>query len=196
MTGGGVVLDPFCGCATTLVSAERLHREWVGIDIWDQAQDAVVERLEAEHLVAPKYTRKTPKLRRQYIWAEEFHFTDKLPKRTDDGETSVPYLKVKSKLKVDEKSDGLSNKERKQKLLDTKGSICQGCGRKFDDPRYLELDHNMPRADGGSNNLSNRILLCGPCNRLKSHRFTLSGLIAENKKKDYMVNLKLVDALR
>ena len=28
-----VVLDPFCGCATTLVAAERLEREWVGIDL-------------------------------------------------------------------------------------------------------------------------------------------------------------------
>ena len=27
---GDLVLDPFCGCATTLVAAERLNREWVG----------------------------------------------------------------------------------------------------------------------------------------------------------------------
>ena len=193
---GDVVLDPFAGCATTCVAAERLRRNWVGIDIWDKASDVVVERLEKEGLAAPKYTRKTKKARQQYLFAEEFTFTDKLPKRTDDGETDVPYLKVKSKLKVDEKSDGLSNKERKQKLLETKGSICQGCGRKFDDHRYLELDHNTPRADGGSNNLFNRILLCSPCNRLKSHTYTLSGLIKENKKQQYMVNLKLVDALR
>ena len=30
---GDVVLDPFCGCATTLEAAERLGRRWVGIDI-------------------------------------------------------------------------------------------------------------------------------------------------------------------
>lgn len=30
---GDVVLDPFCGCGTTLVVAERLHRGWIGIDI-------------------------------------------------------------------------------------------------------------------------------------------------------------------
>ena len=30
---GDVVMDPFCGCATTLEAAHRLHRQWIGIDI-------------------------------------------------------------------------------------------------------------------------------------------------------------------
>ena len=30
---GGVVLDPFCGCATTLEAAHDLGRNWIGIDI-------------------------------------------------------------------------------------------------------------------------------------------------------------------
>ncbi len=30
---GDVVLDPFCGCATTLEAAHRLGRNWIGIDI-------------------------------------------------------------------------------------------------------------------------------------------------------------------
>ena len=30
---GDLVLDPFCGCATTLVAADRLQRQWVGIDL-------------------------------------------------------------------------------------------------------------------------------------------------------------------
>ena len=30
---GDVVLDPFCGCATTLEAAHKLDRQWVGIDI-------------------------------------------------------------------------------------------------------------------------------------------------------------------
>jgi site-specific DNA-methyltransferase (adenine-specific) len=30
---GDVVLDPFCGCGTALIAAERLQRRWLGIDI-------------------------------------------------------------------------------------------------------------------------------------------------------------------
>jgi site-specific DNA-methyltransferase (adenine-specific) len=30
---GDIVLDPFCGSGTTLDAAEKLHRQWIGIDI-------------------------------------------------------------------------------------------------------------------------------------------------------------------
>jgi DNA modification methylase len=30
---GDVVLDPFCGCGTAVVAAEKLNRKWIGIDI-------------------------------------------------------------------------------------------------------------------------------------------------------------------
>ena len=43
-----VVLDPFCGCATTCVAAERLKRQWIGIDISVKAVDLVRMRLEKE----------------------------------------------------------------------------------------------------------------------------------------------------
>ena len=107
------------------------------------------------------------------------------PVRTDDGEEAVPFLKTK--LKVDEpKGEKRTRAEMLEYLLYQNGSRCQGCDREFDDPRYLELDHNTPRSDGGLNHISNRILLCGPCNKLKSNRFTLSGLRRENAKLGYM----------
>ncbi|MYB33859.1 MAG: hypothetical protein F4X92_01760, partial [Gammaproteobacteria bacterium] len=42
---GDMVLDPFCGCATTCVAAEHLNRQWIGIDISVKAYDLVRERL-------------------------------------------------------------------------------------------------------------------------------------------------------
>lgn len=30
---GDIVLDPFCGCGTTIAAAEKLGRQWIGIDI-------------------------------------------------------------------------------------------------------------------------------------------------------------------
>ena len=45
---GATILDPFCGCATACISAERLHRQWVGIDISPKAADLVVSRMREE----------------------------------------------------------------------------------------------------------------------------------------------------
>lgn len=42
---GDIVLDPFCGCATTCVAAQQLNRYWIGIDIEEKAVDVLVERL-------------------------------------------------------------------------------------------------------------------------------------------------------
>lgn len=40
-----VVLDPFCGCGTTIDAAERLGRNWIGIDIAFVAVDIIQKRL-------------------------------------------------------------------------------------------------------------------------------------------------------
>ncbi len=45
---GQVVLDPFCGCATACVAAEKLGRQWVGIDLSAKAADLVKLRLRKE----------------------------------------------------------------------------------------------------------------------------------------------------
>ncbi|MDE0032537.1 MAG: DNA methyltransferase [Deltaproteobacteria bacterium] len=43
-----VILDPFCGCATACVAAEKLGRQWVGIDLSAKAADLVKLRLRKE----------------------------------------------------------------------------------------------------------------------------------------------------
>ena len=45
---GDVVLDPFCGCATACVAAEKLGRRWAGIDISSNALVQVNNRLRNE----------------------------------------------------------------------------------------------------------------------------------------------------
>ena len=45
---GGLVLDPFCGCATACIAAEKLNKKWIGIDISPLAETLVKERLVKE----------------------------------------------------------------------------------------------------------------------------------------------------
>jgi site-specific DNA-methyltransferase (adenine-specific) len=42
---GDLVLDPFCGCGTTVCAAEKLGRRWIGIDITHLAIAAMESRL-------------------------------------------------------------------------------------------------------------------------------------------------------
>jgi site-specific DNA-methyltransferase (adenine-specific) len=43
---GDTILDPFCGCGTAIASAQRLQREWVGIDITYLAIALIKHRLQ------------------------------------------------------------------------------------------------------------------------------------------------------
>ena len=84
----GIVLDPFCGCATTCVAAEKLSRKWIGIDVSHKAYELVQKRLKKE-----------------VHWSESGHLIEKAlqkskvitlltspPKRTDEGKS---YLEKK-----------------------------------------------------------------------------------------------------
>jgi DNA modification methylase len=42
---GDVVLDPFCGCGTTVAAAQKLGRRWIGIDITNLAITLIRSRL-------------------------------------------------------------------------------------------------------------------------------------------------------
>ena len=42
---GDMILDPFCGCATACVAAEKLNRKWIGIDLSSKAYELVNYRL-------------------------------------------------------------------------------------------------------------------------------------------------------
>ena len=50
---GDVVMDPFCGCGTSIAAAHKLGRRWIGIDISGPAVDEIEARL-AKHGQYPK----------------------------------------------------------------------------------------------------------------------------------------------
>ncbi len=67
----GVVLDPFCGLATTCEAAEELGRQWVGIDITEEAYKSARKRLnkvKINHLTyLPKRRKSPPKKKFVYV---------------------------------------------------------------------------------------------------------------------------------
>lgn len=44
----GIVFDPFCGCGTTISAAERLGRQWVGIDVTHLSVSLIKARLKRD----------------------------------------------------------------------------------------------------------------------------------------------------
>ena len=169
---GEVVLDPFCGCATTLIAAEQTGRQWIGIDLWDEALGVVRDRVEKEC---------------QNLFGGDVLYSEVPPRRSDEGETAAPPLKSKTKRRITEPpGPKMTRQQMVEILIEEHGIVCQGCDREFDDSRYLDLDHNTPRSQGGLNHISNRLLLCGPCNRAKGDTLTLKGLRQLNAKKGWM----------
>ena len=46
---GDVVLDAYCGCGTTVAVAQRLNRQWIGIDITYQSISLILKRLQDKY---------------------------------------------------------------------------------------------------------------------------------------------------
>lgn len=72
---GDMVLDPFAGCATACVAAERLDRHWVGVDLSPLAATLVKSRLEQE----------------MGLFYDIAHRTD-IPRRSDQGD--LPHYRT------------------------------------------------------------------------------------------------------
>ena len=143
---GDVVLDPFCGCATTCVAAERLKRQWVGIDVSQKAFDLVKVRLnqEVEWGTLPVYKGKAAFPDKNLIYRED------IPARTE----------------VEVKTHTISNKHY---LFGLQEGKCKGCDILFN-IQNLTIDHLVPKAKGGGNNRENLQLLCTHCNSVKRDR--------------------------
>ena len=84
---GDFVLDPFCGCATTPIAAEKLKRKWVGMDIWDGAQEQVLDRMTRDTILRTDEN--------QHVTLPQVHYETVPPTRTDDNEIAAPVLRLK-----------------------------------------------------------------------------------------------------
>lgn len=49
-----LILDPFCGCGTTVAVAQKLGRKWIGIDISPTAVKTITSRLDSMHAIKDK----------------------------------------------------------------------------------------------------------------------------------------------
>ena len=179
---GDLVLDPFAGCATTIIAARRHNRRWVGIDRRKDARYHIVCRMAAIPAAERAKLEQRPDLA-DWLNAQlaqyEAHFSTDAPVRTDAGETAAPALP--GVYIADERSK-LRHSEMHAILWQRFGSQCWACDFVAPWPEYLELDHVNPKSDGGSNHLDNRALLCRPCNGKKGNRKTLSALRRDNRK--------------
>ncbi len=52
-----IILDPFCGCGTTLVASQKLHRKWIGIDISATACKLMQKRLKKDFSITAQLVR-------------------------------------------------------------------------------------------------------------------------------------------
>lgn len=137
---GDTVFDPFCGCATTLVAADRLQRKWIGIDLCDVAVDMVMSRIKADQkddgtqgsLLVDIVNPKNP------------------PKRSGYKKLPRPGM-------------------HKDTLYGEQGGFCNGCHNHFV-PSAFHVDHMIPKAQGGTDEKENLQLLCAGCNSSKGDK--------------------------
>ena len=150
----GVVLDPFCGCATTCVAAQNLGRHWIGIDIAEKSVDLLIQRLSEGKVGDSKGMFK------------DFIATKRIPERTDLKENLKDPKDPKSR---DEILAYLFELQEGEVIDGIKYCKCAGCGEQLN-IKHMEIDHIIPKSKGGANILTNFQLLCGNCNKKKGNK--------------------------
>ena len=190
---GDLVLDPFYGCATTIIAANNLNRRWIGIDRRKDARYHIITSLmgidRKERGRLEKYAidkEWLDKQNRRY----EMHYQTEPPKRTDEAKQTSPKL---AHVYSTETENPLSHAEMHEILVTRFGLKCWGCNFIPPDKRYLHLDHIIPKTDGGTNHIDNRALICQPCNTKKSNTMSLTALRRENKQEEYIQPYPSID---
>ena len=143
---GDLVLDPFCGCATACIAAERLERQWIGIDVLPQAAEVLSNRARRELQIPMNGAGERG-------WEDWTPFIQSEPPRRSDLARLGP---------VNPQSD-------KELLYASQNHRCAGC--RYELPLHvLTVDHITPRALGGLDSIVNLQLMCHTCNAIKGDR--------------------------
>ncbi len=199
---GDFVLDPFCGCATTLIAAEETERQWIGMDIWEQAHKFALECFrEKGFKVSNDMGNRSFNGQLNFAYEKIICKTEP-PVRTDSGEVATEAFESGTQRQL-EPWERLSHKQMRkilnkvQKVSGNDENIkicCAGCGRELE-KEFMSLDHILPKSDGGKNFISNRVLLCIPCNGIKGNQLTISGLWDENVQVGWMKDRKKAEKI-
>ena len=161
-----VVLDPFCGCATTCIAAEALQRQWIGIDLSAKAVELVKMRLKRDL----GFNEDESNL----LGDKVIHRTD-IPVRLRPEEPRQIRIDALFGIKDLSTLDSLSEgelwrfKSHKQALFGLQEGKCNGCEVLFPF-RNMTIDHIHPRSKGGTDDPENLQLLCAACNSTKGDR--------------------------
>jgi site-specific DNA-methyltransferase (adenine-specific) len=159
---GEVVLDPFCGCATACLAAEKLGRQWIGIDVSELAVLLCDDRIQ-------KMQNETGQTNFGIPYHDPIHRTD-IPEPTD-ASAQIDEMPI---------DPALSKDVVKQRLYEEQDGICNGCERHFT-PEFadlMDLDHIKPKVKGGLHTWPNVQLLCRTCNVRKG-----AGTMAQLRKR-------------
>ncbi len=141
---GDLVLDPFCGCATACIAAEKLGRQWIGIDKVPRAAEVLAGRAKRElQLPLPEGSE----------WEDWSPLILVAPPPRDDFSLEQPIEPQSERLRLYQAQQGR----------------CAGC--KYGLPMHvLTVDHITPRSRGGLDSSGNLQLMCHTCNAIKGDR--------------------------
>ena len=176
---GDVVFDPFAGCAYTAVAAEELGRQWIACDISPRSVTVLRRQF------AKKGWSIDGEVLADEAGVAQLNFVDvkvkgpgDVPERAPDDVVAVPSVKPLPERKYKRRSSDMPRSEMVELLARLSDWACWGCGFAVRGPdgevvetaAHFHLDHIEPKAEGGSNLLHNRAVLCSPCNTEKGRR--------------------------
>ncbi len=84
---GDVILDPMCGCGTTLAVSHKLGRRWIGIDISSKACEVMIERMKGLEGITEVEIRGLPLTFKDLKKMPAFEFQDYICDMTNSVKT-------------------------------------------------------------------------------------------------------------